>query len=143
MSLIAQDLRRCLDPVQLPRSIGVTLDQWQQDLLNSTSHRLIVLAPRQSGKTEAVLWRCIWQALFDPGLIVIASPSLNQSSEFFKRFMQRYRELAGVPDIVAESTLRCELANGARVRCFPGSEKSVRGFSSVKLCFVDEASRVR
>ena len=56
--------------------------------------------------------------------------------------MQRYKALDGVPDIMAQSALRCELANGSRVRCFPGSERSVRGFASVKLCFVDEASRV-
>jgi hypothetical protein len=140
--LMAKDLARCFDRALLASDAGVVLDKWQKNLLNSASTRVLCLAPRQSGKTEAVVWRCIWQAIYDPGLIVIASPSLNQSSEFFRRFMQRYRALDGVPDITAESALRCELANGSRVRCFPGSEKSVRGFASVKLIFVDEAARV-
>jgi len=140
--LIARDLARAFDPSLLARDARIVLDKWQVDLLNSASERILALAPRQSGKTEAVVWRCIRQALYDPGLIVIASPSLNQSAEFFKRFMNRYRSLDGVPDVTAESVLRCELSNGARIRCFPGSEKSVRGFASVKLCFVDEAARV-
>jgi Terminase large subunit, T4likevirus-type, N-terminal len=140
--LIARDLARCLEPSLLAYAAGVVLDSWQVDLLTSTSKRLIVLAARQIGKTEAVIWRCIWQALYDPGLVVIASPSLNQSGEFFKRFMERYKALDAAPAITAESALRCELANGARVRCFPGSERSVRGFAAVKLCFVDEAARV-
>jgi len=40
------------------------------------------------------------------------------------------------------SALRLELANGARLVSLPGSEKTVRGFSSVTLVVIDEAARV-
>lgn len=142
MSLMTKDLIRAFDPTTLARDAGVELDKWQRDLLNSASKRILILASRQVGKTEVCLWRCIWQAVFDPGLIVIASPSLNQSSEFFRRFVQRYKALDDVPEIESESALRATLSNNAIIRCFPGTEKSVRGFSSVKLCFIDEAARV-
>jgi hypothetical protein len=44
--------------------------------------------------------------------------------------------------IAAESALRLELANGARIVTLPGKEGTVRGFSDVSLLIIDEAARV-
>jgi hypothetical protein len=140
--LMARDMARCFDPVLLAEDCGVTPDPWQADLLRTASRRVLMLCSRQSGKTETAVLKVIWQALYDPGLCEIVSPSQRQSSEVFKRFTQRYAELKGAPELVNESALRCELSNGSRVIALPGTEKTVRGYAAVKLVVIDEAARV-
>jgi hypothetical protein len=44
------------------------------------------------------------------------------------------------PQITEESNLRLELNNDSRIISLPGSEQTVRGFSSVGLLVVDEAA---
>jgi hypothetical protein len=51
----------------------------------------------------------------------------------FKRFVQRYSELKDVPELLTESALRCELANGSRVIALPGSERTTRGYACAPL----------
>lgn len=140
--LMARDMARCFDPVLLAEDCGVTPDPWQAELLRTASRRVLMLCSRQSGKTETAVIKVIHQALYDPGLCVVVSPSQRQSSEVFKRFLQRYGELKGAPELVSESALRCELANGSRVMSLPGTEKTVRGYAAVKLVVIDEAARV-
>jgi hypothetical protein len=131
-----------LDPVALARDCGVEPDPWQADLLRCPAKRVLMLCSRQSGKSETAVLRAVWNALYDPGLIVMVSPSQRQSSELFKRFVQRYAELKDGPELVTESALRCELANGSRVIALPGSERTTRGYAAVRLVVVDEAARV-
>jgi len=38
--------------------------------------------------------------------------------------------------------MRLELANGSRIIALPGTEQTIRGYSGVRLCIVDEAARV-
>jgi hypothetical protein len=70
------------------------------------------------------------------------SPSLRQSQELFRSLMLHYHKLKGVPELAAESALRCEFKNGSRVVSLPGTEKTVRGYAAASLVIVDEASRV-
>ena len=50
---------------------------------------------------------------------------------------------AGRPVVAdTENRLTLELANGSRIVSLPGTEKTVRGFSGVRLLLVDEACRV-
>jgi hypothetical protein len=67
----------------------------------------------------------------------MVSPSLRQSSELFRKASDLYQG-----PVVKESALRMELPNGSRIVSLPGSEKTVRGFSSVDLLIIDEAARV-
>jgi hypothetical protein len=140
--LIAQDLQRCLDPVLLARETGIEPDEWQAELLRCSAKRILMLCSRQSGKSETAVQKAIWTALYDPGLVVMVSPSQRQSSELFKRFITRYAELKNVPELLTESALRCELANGSRIVALPGSERTTRGYAAVKLVVIDEAARV-
>jgi hypothetical protein len=74
--------------------------------------------------------------------VLLVSPSLRQSQELFRKVVDLY-EKAGRPVMQTErSALRIELANKSRLVSLPGSEKTVRGFSSVTLAVVDEAARV-
>lgn len=139
--LMARDIQRALDPATLAREVGIEPDGWQKDLLRNDAKRVLMLCSRQSGKTETAILKALHAALYDPGLIIVVSPSLRQSSEVFKRLIDRYSALKDAPKIVAESALRAEFENGSRIISLPGSEKTVRGYSKAKLIVLDEAAR--
>jgi phage FluMu gp28-like protein len=56
--------------------------------------------------------------------------------------MRHLRELRGAPEIIAESALRVELSNGARIIALPGDERTIRGFAGAALVVLDEAARI-
>lgn len=43
-----------LDPASIDADVGMTLDEWQADLLRSTAPRTLLCASRQSGKSTVV-----------------------------------------------------------------------------------------
>jgi hypothetical protein len=106
------------DPVKLAEALGMTPDPWQADVLRSTSNRLLLNCCRQS------------------------SPGLRQSGLLFRKLVAFYRRLGRPVPAEAETRLQLELSNGSQVVSLPGSESTVRGYSSVDLLLVDEASRV-
>jgi Terminase large subunit, T4likevirus-type, N-terminal len=141
--LIATDLHRALDPVQLMCDTGLEPDDWQAKLLRERPKRCLMLASRQSGKTEAAIHLGLWTALFEPpALVLIVSPSQRQSQEVFRRLMIAYGKLKDVPGLAQESALRAEISNGSRIVALPGSERTVRGYTGAKMIILDEAARV-
>jgi len=74
--------------------------------------------------------------------VLLLSPSLRQSGELFRKVIEAHRALGDVEPPEAESALRLELKNGARIVSLPGTEQTTRGFSNVSLLVVDEAARV-
>jgi len=103
---------------------------------------MLLNASRQSGKSTTVALLNVHTALYVPGsLCLMLSPTLRQSGELFRRAKQ----LMGwaKPDRMPEETaLSLRLANGSRIVSLPGQESTVRGYSSVNLLSIDEASRV-
>ncbi len=141
--LIATDIRRSLDPVQLMRDGGLEPDRWQSKLLAEHPKRALLLCARQSGKTEVAISMAEHTALYEPGsLSLIVSPSQRQSGEVFRRLMLLHSNLKDVPELVAESALRAEYANGSRVMALPAFERTVRGYAGAHLVMIDEAARV-
>jgi hypothetical protein len=141
--LMAADMRVALDPGLLGERVGLTLDPWQVEVIRERPRRGLWCCSRQSGKTTTALLTTLWTVLYEaPALCLIVSPSLRQSSEAFRSFMQLYHKLDAAPALTAESALRCELENGSRVVSLPGTERTVRGFAGAKLIVCDEASRV-
>lgn len=144
--LMANDIAMACDPVMLARATGLELDPWQARLLRKAAARglrVIILAPRQVGKTTTCLLTALWVLLYEPGsLVLIVSPSLRQSSEAFRSFMALYNRLEGAPEVTRESTLRAEFANGGRIVSLPGTERTIRGYSGVRLILLDEAARI-
>ncbi|TAK32389.1 MAG: hypothetical protein EPO21_15330 [Chloroflexota bacterium] len=105
---------------------------------------MILNCSRQAGKSTVSSILCLHEALYyPPALVLLASPSLRQSGELFRKVKESYAALGSeaVP-VAQESALRLELVNGSRIVCLPGKEASIRGFSAVRLLVVDEASRV-
>lgn len=131
------------DPVAFARSVGFDPDDWQRELLESESSRIILNCARQSGKSSCAAVIATHEALTAPGsLVLILAPSERQAKECFSKVAGFYRRL-GYP-VPSESyrKMGMELLNGSRVEALPGTEKTVRGFSGVDLLIVDEASRV-
>ena len=141
--LMARDMARCFDPVLLMRDAGLEPDAWQAALLRERPKRALLCCARQTGKTELSITLAEWTALFEaPALVLIVSPSQRQSGEVFRRLMLLHSSLKDVPELIAESALRAEYANGSRVIALPGSERTIRGYAGARLIIVDEAARV-
>jgi hypothetical protein len=141
--LIAGDIMVGLDPALIGQRVGLQLDDWQAEVIRARPKRGLWLCARQTGKTTTALLTTLWTVLYEaPALCLIISPSLRQSSEAFRSFMQLYRKLDGAPRLTSESALRCEIEGGSRVVSLPGTEKTVRGYAGAKLIVCDEAARI-
>jgi len=150
VNAVADRLALALDPVRLARRVGFEPDPWQAELLRSDARQTILNCSRQSGKSTTTALVAVHESEARPGsLILLLSPSLRQSQELFRKIRDVRAALAG--DACAadrqgghttESSLRLELANRSRILALPGTEKTIRGYSGVRLLIVDEASRV-
>jgi hypothetical protein len=143
MVSLADDLKLALDRVSFARALGLEPDPWQEDLLRSTSDRVLLNCCRQSGKSTMSGVIALHRALYHPGsLILCLAPALRQSQELFGKIASFYRDLGRPVSPVGERKLSLELENGSRIVTLPGTDKTIRGFSGVSLLIVDEASRV-
>ncbi len=144
--------RLAADPAQTMVAVGLNPFGWQAKMLRSFSApnppaRTMVLAGRQCGKSQASSAAAAWSALVKGHLILLLSPSLRQSSLLFKdgasSVIRLLDELQWPIPPVSQSATRVVLANGGEIVSLPGSsEHTVRGYSSVDLCIVDEMQHV-
>ena len=126
------------------RAGGLTADPWQADLLRSTAKRILLLASRQSGKSQTVAARVLNQAITKPNqFILLLSHNLRQSGELFREKLLPLWVAAGSPLKLKNATqLELRLSNGSRILSLPANEAGVRGFSKVNTLVIDEAARV-
>jgi hypothetical protein len=142
MVSLTHDLTLALD-LAFAEELGVLPDEWQRDLLRSTSDRVLLNCSRQSGKSTMSAVLALHRALYHPGSLVLClAPALRQSQELFGKIATFYRDLGRPVAPQGERKLSLELSNGSRIITLPGSEKTIRGFSGAALLLVDEASRV-
>jgi hypothetical protein len=140
---LAADLALALDPAEVFRRGVGDPDSWQARVLRSGAPRVLLLCARQTGKSTTTAALALYEVLYRAGaLVLLVSPSLRQSQELFRKVTGLYESLSRPVPEAERSALRLELANGSRLVSLPGSEKTVRGFSSVTLAVVDEAARV-
>jgi hypothetical protein len=143
MVSLAEDLKLALDRVAFARALGLEPDGWQEDLLRSTSDRVLLNCSRQSGKSTISGVIALHRALYYPGSLVLClAPALRQSQELFGKVLGFYRDLGRPVSSQGERKLSVELENGSRIVTLPGSEKTIRGFSGTSLLVLDEAARV-
>jgi hypothetical protein len=143
MVSLAEDLRLALDRVSFARALGLEPDAWQEELLRSTSDRVLLNCCRQSGKSTISGVIALHRALYHPGSLVLClAPALRQSQELFGKVLGFYRDLGRPVPAYAEGKLSLELENSSRIVTLPGTEKTIRGFSGAALLIVDEAARV-
>lgn len=140
---LASDLAAALDPVVFACRAGVQPDPWQADVLRSGANRMLLNCSRQSGKSTTTALLGLHTATYTPdSLVLILSPSLRQSAEFFRTLAKLHAATGATIPARAESALRLELENGSRVISLPASESTIRGYAGVRLLLIDEASRV-
>jgi hypothetical protein len=143
MATAAKDMRLAVDRVAFARELGLTCDPWQEELLRSTSDRILLNCSRQSGKSTMSAVITLHRALYHPdSLILCLAPALRQSQELFAKVLGFYRDLGRPVPAQVERKLSLELENGSRIVTLPGTEKTIRGFSGASLLLVDEAARV-
>jgi hypothetical protein len=129
--------------LEMADRLGLTLDDWQRDALQSEARQLLLNVTRQGGKSTVAALLGLHEALSKPNALVLAvSPGERQSKLLFRKLMGYYRALGKPVPSVVENKLSLELANGSEVHALPGQEDTIRGFSAVTLLLVDEASRV-
>src|SRR5215212_2763756 len=127
MVSLAQDLALALDRSEFAQALGVDPDSWQEDLLRSSSDRVLLNCSRQSGKSTVSAIIALHRALYHPGSLVLAlAPALRQSQELFGKVAGFYRDLGRPVAPQGERKLSLELENGSRIITLPGSEKTIR-----------------
>ena len=141
--MLHDDLIYALDPVEFSRAIGIDPDPWQADVLRSEKKRMLLNCCRQSGKSTTTATKALHTALYKPqSLTLIASPSLRQSQELFRKIRQSYDRLEQRPRLLEDNKLSMTLENGSRIVSLPGDQSTVRGYSGVSLILEDEAAQV-
>ena len=131
------------DPVRFAREkLDFDPDPWQVELLRSTTPNVVCNCSRQVGKSTATAAKAVHTALYDPGLILLISPSLRQTRELFNKVASFIRRLQPAQELVEDNRLSCELENGSRIVSLPGDAATVRGFSSPRLIVEDESAYV-
>ena len=133
-----------VDAARIFIEAGHTPDPWQSRVLHSISRRILLLCARQCGKSLTAAALSLRTALLQPGsLVLLLSPSMRQSGELFRdKVLPLFNALNRPIKVTQESALQMTLANGSRIVSLPGEEETLRGYSSVKLLVIDEASRV-
>ena len=149
--MLSSDLKAALDAeiyakkpsLWASECLGFKADPWQVEVLNSTAKKVLLCCSRQSGKSSVSSIAALHTAIFQPGsLVLMLSPSLRQSSELFRKFLDYLDLLPDMPARDEDTKLSIKLDNNSRVVSLPGSEGTIRGYSSVELLLIDEAARV-
>ena len=142
--LIVSNTRHTIDVVAFARDrLAFEPDPDQARALDPFIRRGLLNCCRQWGKSTTVAIRAVHQAFHRPGsLTIVASPSARQSAEFVRKAGGFVRALGIRPRGDGDNPVSLVLPNGSRIVGLPGREATIRGFSSVALLLIDEASRV-
>lgn len=134
-------LRYALDPPAVMRDLGLDPDPWQVALLTSKAGRIQVLSTRQAGKSTGASSLALQIALTVPrALVVLVSPSQDQSDELFKKLADAYETLGRPVRAKKQNQSELELVNRARVLSLPSNPRTIRGYSKAHTIICDEAA---
>ena len=130
------------NPAYYLQSLGTPPYEWQKSILDPYSSRIILLAPRQSGKSLIVAGlACHTAKVKVGGLTVVIAPKLNQAMETarkIKDFISMDSELI----TKRSNDSLVELDTGSRILCLAATENAPRGYSAPDLIILDEAARI-
>src|SRR5215831_15664604 len=141
---LALDLAHALDPVAFVQDrLKFAPDPWQARLLRSCEPWILLNCCRQSGKSTTTAALALHTAIYDPGLILLVSPSLRQSKELFAKVTSFLKDLEPA-EVVEEDNKSCgALAAAVLSVALLGYPETLRGFSEPQLFIKDEAAFVR
>jgi hypothetical protein len=116
-------------------------DPFQVEMMTAPETRLLVLAPRQVGKTAAAAVRAAYEAInHENSLILLASASGRQSGQILAKTRAILRELGEELLPPPPQSTGFTLSNGTSVLAVPDSPETIRGYSAPRLIIVDEAA---
>jgi hypothetical protein len=125
------------------RKLGFEPDAPQAAVLDSQSKCGILNCSRQWGKSTVLAIKAVHRAFTVAGsLTLVASPSNRQSGEFLRKAAAFLARLGIKRRGDGDNPCSLLLPNGGRIVGVPGTDATVRGFSSVSLLLIDEAARV-
>lgn len=138
----------------MSEALGVTLDPWQEDVLEASlgesqagawsARQIGVTAPRQNGKSQIIVARIlVGVLLFGEKKIVVSAHQQDTARETFNKFMEIYDESEALQKRVksimnAVNRESIKFTNGATVQFKARSGAGSRGFSCDCL-LLDEA----
>lgn len=130
------------DPVLMMRDAGFDPDPHQVELLRNREQQVLVLWPRQSGKSQTCATLVLHAACFDPGdIVILAGEKQQQAQEVFEKAFEMHERLLEIGELPSATRSGDELkfANRSRILAKPSSVESVRGYAA-KLALIDEAA---
>lgn len=139
-----RDIAAALDQVILARRAGLDPHWYQAAVLRSQAKRMILNWPRQAGKSTVTSVLPIHTAHYQPGsLTIITAPGLRQAALLLKKCKRALEAIGSdVTEAEKKNMLSLVMMNGSEIVAIPGSKgDTVRGYSSVDLLIIDEASR--
>lgn len=123
--------------------MGVELDAWQLEALQSETLWQLIRASRQSGKSTSASILVAHTALFRPGsLSLCIAPSQRQSKLLLRSVRGILLASRCIEDFPTSNVLEIELPNGSRVVGLPSKEATIRGYDAPDVVVIDEASKV-
>lgn len=115
----------------------------QASVLDSPSRRGILCCNRQWGKSTTASIKAVHHAWLNPGaLVLLCAPTMRQSNELLRKIREFARCVEPALRRDGHNPLSLVFSNGARIVAIPAEPDFVRGFSSVSMVLIDEASRV-
>lgn len=127
----------------LAAAMGLSLDAWQRDALETTRHHVLLLVSRQGGKGVIGSLLALEQLLGVPGSkTLVVSRTEDQAKRLLARIKGGFHSLPDTPRVITDRVDEFGLITGSRALAVPGSEQSLRGIDAVDLLILDEASLV-
>lgn len=124
-------------------SLGFVPDPRQVELLRGPVHRTLWNCGRQTGKSTMAGALALQRGLLvAESLILVVSPSGRQSRELLRKMKGMARRLGLKTPGDGDNEISLLLPRESRIVGIPGREETVRGFSSVNLMVMEEASRI-
>ncbi len=132
-----------LSRVDYVNQLGFTPFEWQKQILQDESKRIIINAARQSGKSTIVSsLPCHIAKYKTNSLSIVLAPTEKQAGEDMEKIKGFIQSDPTYPEIKRSSDSLIKLSNNARIVVVPATEKAARGYSCPDLVLIDEASRV-
>ncbi|MBT8161002.1 MULTISPECIES: terminase large subunit domain-containing protein [Arthrobacter] len=114
---------------------GAPRADWQAESMSLKEVVTVIVAPRQTGKTETVELLAAWEALRMPNLTVMLVSSSDGQSGRSQKAVRRFCDC----QIAGEDFHRTALMNGSQILCVPPERASIVGWS-VDVLIIDDAA---
>ena len=138
---LRRELELAFDPSRILAWAGIPPDAWQVKFLRDRPARALLCCARQVGKSTTVAAAAVYEALYEPGaLVLMVAPAQRQSEELLRKARELVIALPPKMHAVQSSRTSLTFANASRIIALPGSAATIRGYSAVSLLLIDEAA---